>query len=79
MITNEEKVYFNPSRTAQNGISFLTKELTEELLKSSQNETVKDIFRLLYILNKEDYNISPDIVHTFFIDLADKGLTLSNL
>jgi site-specific DNA-adenine methylase len=71
-IGNEEKVYFNPSRTAQNGINFITRELIEEL-KRCENEAIKDLFKLLYIMNNQDYN-SPNLISEFFEMLSQKGI-----
>src|SRR5688572_26501831 len=48
-IANEDKIYFNPSKTAQNGINFVTNQSIDELQRSD-NDNIKDLFRLLYIL-----------------------------
>jgi hypothetical protein len=75
-ISNEEKIYFNPTRTAQNGINFVTRDLIDEF-KQCNEETVKDMFRLLYILNAEDYTHSPDLIQKFFDNLDIKNLSFS--
>src|SRR4051794_14618346 len=61
-IQNGEKIYFNPSKTAQNAINFLNKELITELLANTDIELVQDIFKLLNILIKEDPNC-PDPIN----------------
>jgi hypothetical protein len=76
IIQTGEKVYFNPSKTAQNGINFITKDLIAEIIKASENDIVKDLFRLLNILNNEDMK-NPDPIGGFFMNLASKGLTFS--
>jgi hypothetical protein len=76
-INNEEKIYFNPSKTAQNGINFVTQGLIDDILRCSHNETIRDIFRLLYVLGNKDYT-SPLIIKDFFENLFKKGLTFSN-
>lgn len=52
---------FIPSKTAQNSLNFLTKEDENNLYKLSNNEQIQNLFRLIYILLKEDYeSISPE-------------------
>jgi hypothetical protein len=75
-IINEDKVYFTPSKTAQNGINFITKDHIEDILKNSHDETLVDIFKLFYILNGEEYT-KPEIIENLFIDLGNKGMSLS--
>jgi len=51
---------FNPSKTAQNGLNFVTKEEENNLLKKDQPEEILNVFRLIYILLNEDYkDITP--------------------
>jgi hypothetical protein len=75
-IGNDEKIYFNPSRTAQNGVNFITRDLVEEL-KTCEDEKIKDLFRLLFILGKEDYTKARNPIVGFFDTLASKNLTFS--
>jgi hypothetical protein len=75
-IISEEKIYFNPSRTAQNGINFVTRDLIDEL-KRCDYESIKDMFRLLYILGNEDYNNHPNLIKHFFDNIGLKNLTFS--
>jgi hypothetical protein len=73
-LDGEETYYFNPSRTAQNGINFITRELIEEL-KSSDDEAIRSLFELLCVLSGEEYN-KPDLISHFFESLVTKNLTL---
>jgi hypothetical protein len=75
-IGSDENIYFNPSRTAQNGINFVTKDLIEEL-KNCENERIKDLFRLLCILVGEEFNKSQPI-RSFFNSIATKNFSMSN-
>jgi hypothetical protein len=75
-IQSGEKLYFNASKTAQNAINFLNKELINEMLGSADIDIIQDMFRLLNILiNKESGN---DPINSFFVNIAAKGLSLSN-
>jgi hypothetical protein len=71
---NEESFYFNPSRTAQNGINFITRELVEEL-KSTDDNTIHSLFKLLLILNNEE---SYQSIGSFFDSLAAKNMSFGN-
>jgi hypothetical protein len=73
----DEKIYFNPSRTAQNGINFITKELINEL-KNCEDERVKDLFRLLFIIADEEYSM-PNVIKSFFDKMALQCVSFSKL
>lgn len=52
-------MFFSPSRTAQNGLNFITKE--DEMLLCSlpydeNNENIFDMFRFIYILLNEEFS-----------------------
>jgi hypothetical protein len=53
------KKKFSPSKTAQNGLNFFTKENENYLLKSDSKEA-KDILKLIYILLNEKYDHLSD-------------------
>lgn len=51
---------FTPSKTAQNGLNFVTKGEEESLCSKEQPEEIINIFKLIYILVGQDYtNINP--------------------
>jgi hypothetical protein len=58
---------FNPSKTALNGLNFVTKEEVANLCKKEQAEEIINIFKLLYIFLKEDFSEieNPRIVENF--------------
>lgn len=48
---------FNPSKTAQNGLTFVTKEEETNLCKKEQPEEILNVFRIIYIIINEDYEV----------------------
>jgi hypothetical protein len=61
IILNYIEKGFIPSKTAQNGLNFLTKEDENNLYKLSNIEQVQNLVKLIYILLNESYeNISSE-------------------
>jgi len=50
---------FAPSKTAQNGLNFVTKDEEINLSKKDQPEEILNIFRLIYILVNHEYSALP--------------------
>jgi len=50
---------FTPSKTAQNGLNFVTKEEESNLVKKDQPIEIINIFKLVYHLLNEDYSDLP--------------------
>jgi hypothetical protein len=51
---------FAPSKTAQNGLNFVTKDEEANLCQKQQNEEILNVFKLIYIFINEDYSNIPD-------------------
>ena len=65
---------FTPSKTALNGINFLTKEEENNLQKKEQIDDVLDIFRVIYIVLNESFeNIqNKDLIENLFVRILPK-------
>lgn len=67
--------YFIPSKTAQNGLNFFTKEderVLYNLPDDEKYEPVVGIFKFIYILLKEDTNGISNIIKHFFDTIMKK-------
>jgi hypothetical protein len=51
---------FNPSKTAQNGLNFVTKDEENNLSTKEQPQEIINIFKLIYIILGIDYTSIPD-------------------
>jgi hypothetical protein len=55
MVDNQVNKVFAPSKTASNGLNFITKEEENNLMKKEQQNEVLNIFRCIYIIINESY------------------------
>lgn len=65
---------FKPSRTAQNGLNFITKEEEENLRNMEYNDEIANIVRIIYILMKQNYDkVNPEmLVENLFSNIFQK-------
>jgi hypothetical protein len=65
---------FAPSKTAQNGLNFVTKDEESNLSKKEQPNEIINIFRLVYMIVGEEYEqFSPNqIISNFITNLLPK-------
>ena len=76
---------FNPSKTAQNGLNFVTKEEETSLATKEQPEEILNIFKLIHIIVNEDYEqIKPDelienLTKNIFAKLNVENLSIINI
>lgn len=72
---------FMPSKTAQNGLAFVTKEEEIGLCKREQPEEIANIFRLIYHMVDEkmdEFETSQKMIDNFFTNVLPK-LKVDNL
>ena len=50
---------FTPSKTAQNGLNFITKDEELNLSKKEQPNEIINIFKLIYMIVDEEYEYIP--------------------
>ncbi len=71
---------FTPSKTAQNGLNFVTKDEENNLCKKEQPEEILNVFRLVYILlNEPLINIPPQKLIENLTTVVFEKLGVENL
>lgn len=74
---------FTPSKTAQNGLNFITRDEESNLSKKEQPNEIINIFRLIYMIVDEEYEYLPQnqIIYNFIQVLLPKlkGENLSKI
>ena len=76
---------FTPSKTAQNGLNFVTKDEEHNLCKKEQPEEILNVFRLIYILINEPYTQIPpqklieNLTSGIFEKLGAENLSKNNV
>lgn len=74
---------FTPSKTAQNGLNFITRDEESNLSKKEQPNEIINIFRLIYMIVDEEYEYLPQnqIISNFIQVLLPKlkGENLSKI
>jgi hypothetical protein len=71
---------FTPSKTAQSGLNFITKDEEQTLASTAQPEDIVYVFKLIYIYLGESYDSLPDdavIVH--LITVLEAKYNVDNL
>lgn len=65
---------FAPSKTASNGLNFITKEEENNLIKKEQSNEVLNIFRCIYIIINENYEGIPSnkIIENLLLNIFHK-------
>lgn len=71
---------FSYSKTASNGLNFLTKDEESNLCKKEQSEDILDFFRIIYIVLNENYSDIPNnkLIENLFSNVLPK-LKVENL
>lgn len=59
MVDNQVNKVFAPSKTATNGLNFITKEEEANLLKKEQPIEIQNVFKCLYLVIGESYDGIP--------------------
>jgi hypothetical protein len=71
---------FNPSKTAQNGLTFVTKEEEANLCKKDQPEEILNVFRIIYIIINEDFeSVQPNKLIDNLINVVLAKIKVENL
>lgn len=71
---------FIPTKTAQNGLKFITKEEENYLLKKEQPKEIINIFILIFILLNEEYeNIPPEQIISYLINEIYKKYNVDSI
>lgn len=71
---------FTPSKTAQNGLNFVTKDEENNLCKKEQSEEILNVFRLVYILLNEPYSqITPQKMIENLLTVVFEKISVENL
>jgi hypothetical protein len=74
MVDNQVNKVFAPSKTASNGLNFITREEENNLIKKEQQNEVLNIFRSIYIIINESYEGIPSnkIIENLLIGIFQK-------
>lgn len=71
---------FTPSKTAQNGLTFVTKDEENNLCKKEQPEEILNVFRIIYVLVNHKYDdIPPQKLIDNMINVILPNLKIENL
>ena len=71
---------FNPSKTAQNGLTFVTKEEEAILCRKDQPEEILNVFRIIYIIINEDFEpVAPNKLIDNLINVVLPKIKVENL
>ncbi len=65
---------FTPSKTAQNGLTFVTKDEENNLCKKEQPEEILNVFKIIYTLINEKYDEIPPqkLIENMIINILPK-------